>query len=344
LQPEIPASSDPVVHVSRTVVVPRTLAGQRIDRAAADLFDDFSRATLTRWIQAGRLTCDGNPARPSDKVRGGESLQLDAEQLPREDWRSAQQVAFRVVYEDADLLVIDKPAGVVVHPGAGNPDGTLVNGLLLHRPGLALLPRAGIVHRLDKDTSGLLLVAATEAARTRLVAMLAARQISRRYLAVVEGCLAREQEIDEPIGRDPALRTRQRVRADGRPALTRVRILHNYRAHTLIEAQLETGRTHQIRVHLAHVGHPLVGDARYGARVRVPPAADAATADVLRAFRRQALHAWRLALRHPIDGAAVEFESPLPADFAELVEALAADAAAHGAAREGSDSGAGRRR
>jgi len=335
LQPKIIDPSDTVVHISGCRVVPRAYAGQRIDRVAAQLFDGYSRAALTRWIQDGVLTRDGVPARPSDKLNGGESLNLDVQQAPREDWRSAQQVPFRIVYEDAELLVIDKPAGVVVHPGAGNPDGTLVNGLLLHRPQLALLPRAGIVHRLDKDTSGLLLVAATEPARTRLVAMLAAREISRRYLAVIEGRLPAGLEIDEPIGRDPVLRTRQRVRADGRPALTRVRVLQLFRAHTLVEAELATGRTHQIRVHLAHVGHPLVGDSRYGARCRVPPAADPATVEVLRGFRRQALHAWRLALRHPVSDAALEFEATVPVDLAALIDALDADATTQGVTSRG---------
>jgi 23S rRNA pseudouridine1911/1915/1917 synthase len=328
----MPTSPAAAARVSRSAIVPRALAGERVDRVAAELFDGFSRAVLARWIQAGRLTANGAAVRPRDKLRGGETLRLDAELEPREDWRSAQQVPFTVVFEDADLLVVDKPPGVVVHPGAGNPDGTLVNGLLLHRPELARLPRAGIVHRLDKDTSGLLLVAATETARTRLVAQLAARDISRRYLAVVEGCLTAGLDIDRPIGRDPALRTRQRVRADGRPALTRVRVLSTFRAHTLIEAQLETGRTHQIRVHLAHVGHPLVGDVRYGARLRLPPGADAATQTVLRGFRRQALHAWRLAFRHPVTGTDLAFEAPVPEDLAGLIDALAADAEVHAAA------------
>jgi len=312
--------------IAAEAVVPRALAGVRIDRAAAELFDGFSRVALARWIDDGQLTCDGVRARPRDKVHGGETLRLEAHVTPREDWRSAQPVPFAVVYEDAELLVLDKPAGVVVHPGAGTPDGTLVNGLLLHRPALAALPRAGIVHRLDKDTSGLLLVAASEAARVRLVAMLAAREISRRYLAVAEGIVANALTIDAPIGRDPTLRTRQRVRTDGRSAVTHVRMLARYRAHTLIEATLETGRTHQIRVHLAHTGHPLVGDARYGARGRIPVDADPATVLALRGFRRQALHAWRLALTHPQTGAALAFEAPLPADLAALTEALAGDA------------------
>jgi 23S rRNA pseudouridine1911/1915/1917 synthase len=324
--PPVPDTTTARERISAQAIVPRALAGVRIDRAAAELFDGFSRVALARWIDEGQLTCDGARARPSDRVRGGEELRLEALLTPREDWRSAQRVPFTILHEDADLLVLDKPAGVVVHPGAGTPDGTLVNGLLLHRPALAALPRAGIVHRLDKDTSGLLLVAASEAARVRLVAMMAAREISRRYLAVAEGNLAGSLTVDAPIGRDPLLRTRQRVRSDGRPAVTHVRVLARYRAHTLIEATLETGRTHQIRVHLAHVGHPLVGDARYGARGRIPVAADHATSAALRGFRRQALHAWRLAFTHPVTGAALAFEAPLPADLAALTETLARDA------------------
>ena len=298
-----------------------------MDRAAAELFDGYSRSVLARWIDEGLLRVDDAVVRPGQRLRGGETLAIETWQHPREDWQTAQPVPFRIVHEDEDLLVVDKPPGVVVHPGAGNRDRTLVNGLLLHRPALAHLPRAGIVHRLDKDTSGLMLVAATEAARLRLIADLAARRISRHYLAIVEGCLADDTVIDQPIGRDPALRTRQSIRADGKPALTRVYVLANWRAHTLIEAALETGRTHQIRVHLAHLGYPLVGDRRYGARVRVPHGADATLSALLREMSRQALHAWRLAFIHPISGAELAFEAPQPADLAQLGAALAADAA-----------------
>ena len=297
----------------------------RIDRVAATLFDEFSRALLCRWIEQGALTVDGAAVKPKSRLKGGETLVLDAELAPREDWRAADPVGFEIVHEDAHLLVVNKPAGVVVHPGAGNPRGTLVNGLLFEYPELAALPRAGIVHRLDKDTSGLLLVARTPQAQHALGRMLARREIGRRYLAVVEGMLTGGMDIDQPIGRDPLRRTRQAVRADGRAALTRVRVLERFRAHTLVEATLETGRTHQIRVHLAAVHHPLVGDVRYGARGRLPPGAAAETVAVLRGFRRQALHAWQLRFVHPFGGDEVRVLQAPPADLQALIDTLRAD-------------------
>jgi 23S rRNA pseudouridine1911/1915/1917 synthase len=313
--------------ITREGRVPAALAGMRIDRAAATLFDEFSRALLSQWIQQGVLTVDGAVVKPKVKLMGGELLCLDAELAPREDWTAADQVAFEVVHEDNDLLVVNKPPGVVVHPGAGNPRGTLVNGLLLAYPDLSRLARAGIVHRLDKDTSGLLLVARTPQAQHSLGKMLARREISRRYLAVVEGPLTGGLNIDQPIGRDPVRRTRQAVRADGRAALTRVRVLERYRAHTLVEATLETGRTHQIRVHLSVVGHPLVGDTRYGARRRLPLAASEDTVAVVQAFRRQALHAWKLGFSHPASGRPLRLRAEPPADLQGLIDTLQRDAA-----------------
>ncbi|MDZ7668097.1 MAG: 23S rRNA pseudouridine(1911/1915/1917) synthase RluD [Gammaproteobacteria bacterium] len=316
--------------ISRHSTVPAELAGMRLDQAAAVLFGEYSRSMLSHWIVQGELRMDGAAVKPKAKVLGGERLSLEAQLEPREDWAAADAVAFEVVYEDEALLVVNKPAGLVVHPGAGNPRGTLVNGLLGLYPQLAHLARAGIVHRLDKDTSGLLLVARTLEAQHRLGKMLARRAVSRRYLAVVEGLLASGQDIDRPLGRDPLKRTRQAVRGDGRPALTRVRVLQRFRAHTQVEATLETGRTHQIRVHLAAIGHPLVGDSRYGARGRLPRQAAAGTVAVLQAFRRQALHAWKLTLEHPLSGEMLRLRADPPADLGELLTTLQEDLDAHG--------------
>ena len=319
----------PVTRVNRKAEVPPELAGERADKVAAILFDEFSRALLTRWMGEGALRVDGVQVKPKTKLIGGELLELDAVAEPVENWASGQAVEFNILHEDEDVLVIDKPAGVVVHPGAGNPDQTLVNGLLDHRPDLVHLPRAGIIHRLDKDTSGLLVVAASLKAHTRLVRDLQARDLERRYLAVCEGRMVAGRDIEAPLGRDPHNRTRQAIRDDGKPALTRVRVQERYRAHTLIEAQLATGRTHQIRVHLSSIGYPLVGDRRYGARGRLPQAADRQLIDLLRGFPRQALHAWVLGLTHPVSGERLAFSAPLPDDLTELIEALRADQRLH---------------
>ena len=232
---------------------------------------------------------------------------------------------FDVVFEDAHLLVVNKPAGIVVHPGAGNPDRTLVNGLLRLRPELEKLPRAGIVHRLDKDTSGLLIVAADSAALRALTAALQRHAIRRRYAAVVEGVLTGGRTIDAPLGRDSRNRLRQRVTATGREAVTRVGVDERFRGHTLLTAELATGRTHQIRVHLASIGHPLVGDRLYGARGRLPVRPSAELIAGVRGFRRQALHAKSLEFEHPQTGAALEFAAPLPADMRELIRVLRED-------------------
>ncbi|TDJ38953.1 MAG: RluA family pseudouridine synthase [Gammaproteobacteria bacterium] len=315
--------------ISRQLQVPAIYAGQRVDKAAAELFIEFSRANLSRWIRCGDLTVDDNQVKPKAKLKGGEKLVLEAELLPDEDWHRAEPVPFRVIYEDQDLLVIDKPAGIVVHPGAGNPSGTLVNGLLRHRASQGLLPRAGIIHRLDKDTSGLLLVAGSLVAHRALTKALQNQEISRRYCAITEGVMVAGRDIDEPIGRDPRQRVRQKVRADGKKALTRVRVRDRFRAHTLIRAELETGRTHQIRVHLSYIGHPLVGDGRYGARSVVPPGASADCLDILRGFSRQALHAERIGLSHPTTLRHMELRAEPPEDFRNLLRALRDDRTLH---------------
>jgi 23S rRNA pseudouridine1911/1915/1917 synthase len=262
--------------------------------------------------------------RTRDPVRGEEVVRIRGHLAPFGKV-AADAMALEVIYRDAGLMVINKPAGLVVHPGAGNARNTLQNGLLAFEPALERVPRAGIVHRLDKDTSGLLVVARTPEAHTALVAALAARQIRRGYVALCTGVMTGGGTVDQPIGRHRSLRTRMTVRADGRAAVTHFRILERLRAHTLVSVELETGRTHQIRVHLAHLGYPLVGDPLYGGRRRLPAGASAAVLAELAGFKRQALHAARLGLRHPASGAELDFEVPVPADFAALLAALAAD-------------------
>ena len=320
----------PAAVVELDAVVPPEFNGRRVDRVATRLFEEregeggpvVSRAELTRWVRRGLLTLDGRVVKPKTAVAAGQRIRVRVQRMPRFDWSAAEDLAFRVVHEDADILVVDKPAGLVVHPGAGNPRGTLVNGLLRRRPQLAELPRGGLMQRLDKDTSGLMVVAANESSLKHLVADMQARRIERRYLAVVEGCLDADRRIDLAIGRDRRNRLRQSVRPDGRAAVTHVVVKRRFAAHTLVDARLETGRTHQIRVHMATVGHPLVGDTRYGARRIVPPGGTEADTEVVRRFPRQALHAYRLALTHPASGERKTFESDLPEDMRCLLQAL----------------------
>ncbi len=306
--------------------LPPEAAGRRLDQALAEALPEHSRSRLKRWIDAGQVSVDGMVPRPRDTVAGGELVRIDAEiddAVPLEP----QRIPLAIAWQDDSLLVVDKPAGLVVHPGAGNPAGTLQNALLAHDPALARLPRAGIVHRLDKDTSGLLLVGRSEAACRRLTELLAAREIHREYQAVCVGVMTGGGTVDAPIERHPVDRLRMSVRADGREAVTHYRVLQRFRAHTWVRVLLETGRTHQIRLHLAHAGYPLVGDQVYGRRLLIPRGAGERLRDLLRGFRRQALHAARLEFPHPESGRTMTVESPLPADFAELVAALQEDLA-----------------
>jgi 23S rRNA pseudouridine1911/1915/1917 synthase len=307
-------------------VVPQAEAGLRLDQALARLLPEFSRSRIQAWIKGGELTVDGRVCRARDKLEGGEKVELRAV-LPDRAACRPEPMALAVLFEDAELLVIDKPAGLVVHPAAGNWEGTLQNGLLHHDEGLARLPRCGIVHRLDKDTSGLLVVAKTLRAHASLVAQLQARTVKRQYLAVVAGTPVAGATVDAPIGRHPTQRTRMAVIPGGKPAITHFRVRERFRAHSLVEARLETGRTHQIRVHLAHLRLPILGDPVYGGRPRLPAAASEKLSARLRGFRRQALHAERLALRHPLTGEALEWQSAAPEDLARLIAALREDAA-----------------
>jgi 23S rRNA pseudouridine1911/1915/1917 synthase len=306
--------------------VPSEAAGLRFDQALARALPQYSRARLKAWIESGAVQVDGRALRGKDRVLGGEQVRIHA-RLPSEDRVQAEAMPLEVVYKDRALLVIDKPAGLVVHPGAGNAHHTLQNALLALDPKLALVPRAGLVHRLDKDTSGLLLIARTPEVHTALTAAMAARQITREYLAVCTGVMTGGGTIDEPIGRHRTVRTRMAVRADGRAAVTHYRVERRFRAHTLVRVRLETGRTHQIRVHLAHIGFPIVGDPTYGGRRRVPAGCSPRVVEALHCFRRQALHAARLALTHPATGRELEFEAPVPGDMQRLLEILAPDRA-----------------
>lgn len=307
--------------IDREGVIEAEQAGQRLDRALATLFSDFSRSQLQRWLDEGAVTVDGTQPRRRHRVAGGEAVHLRA-QIPVEGPVEPEPIPLDIVHEDTALLVVNKPPGLVVHPGAGNPDGTLQNALLHHDEALGALPRSGIVHRLDRDTSGLMVIARTHGAHHHLVEQLQARSMGRRYQALVAGDFTAGGRVAEPLGRHPTDRTRMAVRHDGRTAVTHYRIGERFPGHTLLRCSLETGRTHQIRVHLAHIRRPIVGDPVYGGRLRLPPGADEAITEALRGFRRQALHAETLTLTHPETGETMTWTAPLPADFEALLAAL----------------------
>lgn len=308
-----------LMQVQRSLRLGQECAGLRLDQALAQAWPEFSRGRVQQWIEAGQVLVDGASRRCRDRVWGGEAVGLDVT-LVGDERDSPQAIPLAIVHEDEALLVIDKPAGLVVHPAAGNPDGTLLNALLHHAPTLAALPRAGIVHRLDKDTSGLLVVAKTLQAHCSLVEQLRRRTVHREYRALVVGELVAGGSVAAPIGRHPTQRTRMAVVADGRPAHTRYRVLERYPGHCLLGVELETGRTHQIRVHLTHVHHPLVGDPVYGGRPRPPKGCSPLLAAAIQGFPRQALHAIRLGLAHPETGRAMAWEVPMAPDLETLLE------------------------
>jgi 23S rRNA pseudouridine1911/1915/1917 synthase len=312
----------------RRVQVPAELAGKRLDQALAAMFPEVTRSQLQQWIESGLVRLDGASARKRDKVKGGEAVELDAPPPVEVDWK-AQDIALAIVHEDDDLLVVDKPAGLVVHPGAGNPEGTLLNALLHHAPQVGQLPRAGIVHRLDKDTSGLLVVAKTERARQGLIAQLQERTMGREYVTIVCGVMISGGTVDEPIGRHRTDRTRMAVTATGKEAVSHYRVLKRYRAHTLVQVKLESGRTHQIRVHMAHIRFPVLGDPVYGGRLRIPKDSGERLVRLLHDFKRQALHAIKLRLLHPVTGEEMQWVAEVPEDMSGLMEALAEDARVH---------------
>jgi 23S rRNA pseudouridine1911/1915/1917 synthase len=314
--------------VQLRLTIPDAMRGRRLDQVLAELVPDYSRSRLQQWIRAGQVSLDERIPQVRERLQGGESVRIDAV-IEAQTHSGPEDIPLRVIHADRDLLVIDKPAGLVVHPAAGNPAGTLLNALLHFDPVLAGLPRAGIVHRLDKATSGLMVVARNLTAHKCLVDALQARLVKREYLAVVQTVLTAGGSIDAPIGRHPVDRKRMAVVPGGKESLTHYRVEARFRAHTLVRVQLETGRTHQIRVHMAHQHIPIVGDPVYGGRLRLPPGASSELQEQLAGFRRQALHAARLTLKHPSSGETISWSAPLPDDMLRLIEALRADTQQH---------------
>ena len=320
--------NDQATHIHESVIIPESQAGQRLDMALAQILPEYSRSRLKSWIEQGKVLLEGKVVKPREKVSGGEQVEIDASLEPQKIVK-AEAIPLNIIHEDEAILVINKPAGLVVHPAAGNWSGTLQNALLHHYPDLDALPRSGIVHRLDKDTTGLMVVARTLSAHTQLVNALQTHAVEREYRAVVQGVMTAGGTVDAAIGRHPVDRKRMAVVANGKPSVTHYRVLHRYRAHTYIKLNLETGRTHQIRVHMASINYPLTGDQVYGGRFRIPPEASPEFVQQLKSFRRQALHAARLSLIHPASGEPVSWSAALPDDFQSLLAALEQDQNQH---------------
>jgi 23S rRNA pseudouridine1911/1915/1917 synthase len=305
--------------------IPEELAGQRLDSALARLMPEHSRTRIKGWIEEGGVLLGRRPCKPRDTVEVGDRVRVQMSAPPAQLTVQAEAIELNLAHQDKDVFVVDKPAGLVVHPGAGNQHHTLQNALLALDPALARLPRAGLIHRLDKDTSGLLVIARNETAQTSLSRQLMARTMAREYLAVCVGVMVSGGTIDAPIGRNRSDRLRMAVRESGRPAVTHYRVLERFRAHTYLSVKLETGRTHQIRLHLSHLKYPIVGDPVYGGRFGLPRGASEELSEALRLFKRQALHAATLAFDHPRSGKRLTLTSAVPADFAHLLGVLHAD-------------------
>ncbi|MDB2590477.1 23S rRNA pseudouridine(1911/1915/1917) synthase RluD [Candidatus Thioglobus sp.] len=306
------------------IVIPDRLIGQRIDSALATMLPDYSRSKITSWVRSGRALVNDKAFKAKEKVLGGEVVALSIIQEKSNAWLG-EDIPIDVVYEDDDIIVLNKPVGLVTHPGAGNWTGTLANALLHYEPALATLDRAGIVHRLDKNTSGLMVVARSELAQKNLVEQLQTHAVSREYSAIVYGHMISGGSVDAPIGRDPKDRIRQAVveEGEGKQAVTHYRVIDRFKHHTHVKCILETGRTHQIRVHMSHIEHPLIADPMYGGKIRFPKKAEEELKDVLKGFNRQALHAKKLTLMHPISGEEMSWKAPLPKDLDDLLKALA---------------------
>ena len=303
------------------IIISHRMAGLRLDVAMAKMLPDYSRSKITSWIKSGDALINGKVFKPKDKAIGDEIVYLTLNQKQGNDW-IAEKIPLNIVYEDEDIIVINKQFGLVTHPGAGNWTGTLANALLYYDPGLSSLDRAGIVHRLDKNTSGLMVIARNEKSQKYLVEQLQSHSVEREYSAIVYCHMIAGGMVDEPIGRDSKDRVKQAVSTSGKDAITHYRAIERFKNHTHVRAILETGRTHQIRVHLSHVGHPLIGDPMYGGRVRFPKKASEELKEVLLNFKRQALHSKKLTLTHPISGEVMSWKAPIPDDMLELLEVL----------------------
>ena len=304
-----------------TIIIPERMTGYRLDVALSEMLPDYSRSKITAWIKSGDALVNNKAFKPKDKVNGSQIVMLSLNKKQSNDW-SAENIVLNIVFEDEDIIVINKQFGIVTHPGAGNWTGTLANALLYYDPSLSKLDRAGIVHRLDKNTSGLMVIARNEKSQKYLVEQLQSHLVDREYSAIVYGHMIAGGTVDEPIGRDPKDRVKQAVSMNGRVATTHYRAIDRFKGHTHVKAILETGRTHQIRVHLSHVGHSLIGDPMYGGRVRFPKKASEELKETLLNFKRQALHSKKLTLSHPISGELMSWKAPLPDDMLELLSVL----------------------